>query len=368
MSPVTDLSIRDFHFGVPSTKDNLMTKKIKKKQSRNAEVRSRYVATTAGGTGEHDAVREDMDYNGEGGDGPMLDSEEEHEVVPDIDDGKDAVAVAQASPEKTARLPRKKKQDREKGKGKGDTLNPAEDGDFERPRKRHKLRSGGSGDASPGYSQMRSRPATATATAKDSSRSSPVVASSSSPVSSSPETEPPTDPQSLLDHRTPTPAPAPAPAPPPPPSLQRFPLPSRPHAPEKSELASQGLDRALASAQLVDPLLSTPLSLDDENGDDVTGLSARTLRRLRDLGIVELFAGVCYYHVVASGNPTVTELYDSVQTTLLPLFLPPERQKRSLYLPYDPPCDICVSAPTGSGKTLAYVLPIVEVHISLRDS
>jgi hypothetical protein len=263
----------------------------KKKQSRNAEVRSRrYAATTAGGTGEHDATREDMDYNDEGGDAPMLDSEEEQrEVVPDIDDGK--VAVAQASPENTARLPRKKKQDREKGKGKGDTLNPAEDGDFERPRKRHKLRSGSSGDAGPGHSQMRSRPATAIATAEDSSRSSPVVSSSSSPVSTSHEPEPPNDPQSLLDHRARTAAPAPAPAPPP--SLQRFPLPSRPHAPEKSELASQGLDRALAGAQLVDPLLSTPLSLDDENGDDVTGLSARTLRRLRDLGIVELFAGVC---------------------------------------------------------------------------
>lgn len=55
------------------------------------------------------------------------------------------------------------------------------------------------------------------------------------------------------------------------------------------------------------------------------------------------------------------KLHDVVQTTLLPLLLPPERRKRSLYLPYDPPSDICVSAPTGSGKTLAYVLPIVEV-------
>jgi ATP-dependent RNA helicase DDX51/DBP6 len=272
-----------------------MTKKIKKEQSRIAEFRSRYPATTVDGTDEHDAAWEDVDYNGEGGDVPMLDSKEEHEVVPDIDDGKGAaVAVAQAAPEKTTKLLRKKKQDRKKGKGKGDMVNPAEHGDFERPRKRHKLLSS-SGDASPGYSHMRSRPANATATAEDSSRSSPVMPSSSSPVSSSPEPEPepepPTDPQSLLDHRTPTPASPPPPSPPP--YLQRFPLPSRPHAPEKSELASQGLDRALVSAQLVDPLLSTPLSLGDENGDDVTGLSARTLRRLRDLGIVELFAGVC---------------------------------------------------------------------------
>jgi ATP-dependent RNA helicase DDX51/DBP6 len=43
------------------------------------------------------------------------------------------------------------------------------------------------------------------------------------------------------------------------------------------------------------------------------------------------------------------------------MLLPSDRLKRSLYLPYDPPSDICVCAPTGSGKTLAYVLPIVEV-------
>lgn len=229
-----------------------MTKKYKKKQSRVADSEPE-VRDAA--TGEND---NDVDHDSEGGNGPMLDSE------------------------KTSERPRKKKVHRDKGKG--DT--PAEDGDFERPRKRHKLRNS-SGDASPGYSHMRSRPATA----EDSPRSSPVPSSSSSPVSSSPEPEPPTDPQSVLDHRTRTSASPPPPLPLPLP-LQRFPLPSRPHAPEKSELASQCLDRALASARLVDPLLSTPLSLEDENGDDITGLSARTLKRLRDLGIVELFAGV----------------------------------------------------------------------------
>lgn len=50
-----------------------------------------------------------------------------------------------------------------------------------------------------------------------------------------------------------------------------------------------------------------------------------------------------------------------VQTKLLPFLLPKDPLLRALYLPYNPPRDVCVSAPTGSGKTLAYVLPIVEV-------
>lgn len=52
----------------------------------------------------------------------------------------------------------------------------------------------------------------------------------------------------------------------------------------------------------------------------------------------------------------------SVQTALLPFLLPAERRLRALYLPYEPPRDVCASAPTGSGKTLAYVIPIVEVN------
>lgn len=51
-----------------------------------------------------------------------------------------------------------------------------------------------------------------------------------------------------------------------------------------------------------------------------------------------------------------------MQTSLLPFLLPSDPLARRLYLPYDPPRDVCISAPTGSGKTLAYVLPIVEVN------
>jgi ATP-dependent RNA helicase DDX51/DBP6 len=228
-----------------------MAKKARTKQSGAAP--GMCAAPSASGEGGRDGAGEDMNCDGEGGDGRMLDSEEERE--------------------KTAKQPRKKKQHRKKGES--DALNPAEDGEVERPRKRHKLRSS---DASPGRSRS----------------TTPVP---SSPVSSSPEQ--PAESQTVLDHRPRTPTPLPS-------TLQRFPLPSRPHAPEKAELASQGLDRALAGAQLVDPLLSTPLS-PDEDGNDITGLSARTLRRLRDLGIVELFAGV---YRVAFGKPHFLKMYN----------------------------------------------------------
>jgi ATP-dependent RNA helicase DDX51/DBP6 len=214
----------------------------------------------------------------------------------------------------------------------GSLVSHEDDGIIARPRKRQKF---GSRDTSPSPSY---------AAATD-------LSDPSSPVPSSPVQSPAEPPPQSPGRRSPT-------STPPPSSLPLFPLPSRPDAPEKSELASQGLDRALARAQLVDPSLSTPLSF-DEDDDANTGLSVRMLRRLRDLGITELFAGTC--HVDA---PTNQELNRTplVQTTLLPMLLPSEPLKRSLYLPYDSPSDICVSAPTGSGKTLAYVLPIVEVR------
>lgn len=236
-----------------------------KKSRKNQSGASAGASAAASGKGGHDhRAGEDMNRTGEGGEGRMLEDSEEEEPGINLD-----AEGAPAEHEKTAKQPRKKKLHR---KG-GGTVNPAEDGDFERPRKRHKLRSS---EASPG----RSRSTTTT----DSSSSSPVP-SSESPVSSSSELEQPVDdePQSVLDHQPLSPTPPPS-------FLHRFPLPSRPHAPEKAELASQGLDRALASAQLVDPLLSTPL-LPDEEGNEFTGLGAKTLRRLRDLGIVELFAG-----------------------------------------------------------------------------
>ncbi|KAF9000707.1 DEAD-domain-containing protein, partial [Cyathus striatus] len=121
--------------------------------------------------------------------------------------------------------------------------------------------------------------------------------------------------------------------------LPSFPLPEAPNPPSKTDLALQGLDKAIIDADIVDPgtTLIIPESGDDDGG---TRLSEKMRRRLKDLGITELFA---------------------VQTSLLPFLLPEEPLSRALYQPYSPPRDVCVSAPTGSGKTLAYVLPIIEI-------
>ncbi|KAI9439886.1 DEAD-domain-containing protein [Lactarius indigo] len=196
-------------------------------------------------------------------------------------DDDDDVFKSDDSRERKTRLPSKEKKHHSKGK----TPEESVEGDVARPRKRRKLDSG--------------------ELSLDTTLSGSPSTSAHSPSEPS---EPPSNPSDLptepsnLDHRTPLLS-----------SLPAFPLPSRPNAPEISELASQGLDHQSADI----------------------GLSAKTLRRLKELGITELFA---------------------VQTTLLPMLLPSDRLKRSLYLPYDPPSDICVSAPTGSGKTLAYTL------------
>lgn len=132
-------------------------------------------------------------------------------------------------------------------------------------------------------------------------------------------------------------------------ALPLFPLPTRPDAPSKSTLALQGQDRALIEAELVEPHRTASLA-------DV-GLGDKTVKRLQDLGIQELFAGRQYSSSISMN--TLTTCF-TVQTAVIP-FLLSDKSHRALYLPFGPPRDICVSAPTGSGKTLAYVVPIVEV-------
>lgn len=90
--------------------------------------------------------------------------------------------------------------------------------------------------------------------------------------------------------RSPTPQARPK-SPTPPTTLPIFPLPTRPDAPSKQTLALQGLDKALIEAELVNPakLQPFPTAPDDDGG---TGLSERTRKRLQELGITELFAGL----------------------------------------------------------------------------
>ncbi|KAF9448312.1 DEAD-domain-containing protein [Macrolepiota fuliginosa MF-IS2] len=124
-----------------------------------------------------------------------------------------------------------------------------------------------------------------------------------------------------------------------PPPLPIFPLPALPNAPSKSTLALQGLDKALIDALVVDPDVVLPVPADGPN-DGGTRLSEKMRKRLHDTGITELFA---------------------VQTSLLPFLIPSSNIQRQLYIPRQPPRDVCVSAPTGSGKTLSYILPIIEI-------
>lgn len=74
-------------------------------------------------------------------------------------------------------------------------------------------------------------------------------------------------------------------------ALPSFPLPALPDAPSKSVLALQGLDKALVDAEIVDPATTLPVPPEGE-ADDVTGLCEKTRKRLHELGITELFAGV----------------------------------------------------------------------------
>lgn len=73
-------------------------------------------------------------------------------------------------------------------------------------------------------------------------------------------------------------------------TLPSFPLPAHPDAPSQSTLALQGLDKHIVDADIVHP--STVIPIPEGEGDDGgTRLSEKTRRRLKELGITELFAG-----------------------------------------------------------------------------
>ncbi|KAF8514545.1 DEAD-domain-containing protein [Hysterangium stoloniferum] len=121
-------------------------------------------------------------------------------------------------------------------------------------------------------------------------------------------------------------------------SLPTFDMPSVTIPGSQRTLALQGLDQGLIGAEIVDSSKTIPI--DSLDSDTFGAISTKTKKRLKELGITDLFA---------------------VQTVLLPFLLPLLPFDRALYMPYNPPRDVCVSAPTGSGKTLAYVIPILEL-------
>ena len=73
-------------------------------------------------------------------------------------------------------------------------------------------------------------------------------------------------------------------------TLPSFPLPALPDAPSTSILALQGLDQALIDAEIVDP--ATLMTIPDGEDSGGTGLNEKIRKRLKDLGITELFAGM----------------------------------------------------------------------------
>jgi ATP-dependent RNA helicase DDX51/DBP6 len=81
------------------------------------------------------------------------------------------------------------------------------------------------------------------------------------------------------------------------PTLPSFPLPTPPDAPPISVLALQGLDQALVDAEIVDPTTVLPIPPDGDY-DAGTSLTERTRRRLKELGITELFAGLHHFYLV----------------------------------------------------------------------
>jgi len=89
--------------------------------------------------------------------------------------------------------------------------------------------------------------------------------------------------------------------------LSAFPVPFAPAAASQKTLALQGLDPGLVDAEIVDATRIISIDSPDSEIIDLQstlGLSAKTRSRLKELGIVELFAGTCPYDDLYSKNPS----------------------------------------------------------------
>ncbi|GAA5955809.1 hypothetical protein JCM3765_001858 [Sporobolomyces pararoseus] len=121
-------------------------------------------------------------------------------------------------------------------------------------------------------------------------------------------------------------------------ALLRLPSATRPAPPSAKTLSTLNIHESVRNKEIVDP--TKKVKIGSGLKEDGVGVGERGRKRLRgEMGIEEWFA---------------------VQTAVLPILLPPTTRSPTLYAPFNPPRDVCVSAPTGSGKTLSYVVPIVE--------
>ncbi|KAK4051503.1 ATP-dependent RNA helicase dbp6 [Microbotryomycetes sp. JL221] len=118
----------------------------------------------------------------------------------------------------------------------------------------------------------------------------------------------------------------------PPAALMRLPDATRPVLPTQQQLRRLQVHESVKQKVTVDPELLINIQ------DKQLGLSDRSIKRLKDMDIQNAFA---------------------VQTATFPFLL--LQSPRTIYAPFEPIRDLCVSAPTGSGKTLSYVVPIVEI-------
>ncbi len=104
-------------------------------------------------------------------------------------------------------------------------------------------------------------------------------------------TEVSVDPEEVVSVVEPSTSP-PTKSPSPPAALPQFPPPRRPDAPSKTALALQGLDKALTQAEFIDARMVIPISPAPSGVECGAKLSGKIKKRLEELGISELFAGM----------------------------------------------------------------------------
>jgi ATP-dependent RNA helicase DDX51/DBP6 len=137
-------------------------------------------------------------------------------------------------------------------------------------------------------------------------------------------------------------------------ALPSFPLPTLPNAPSKTDLALQGLDKALVDAEVVWEGSNGPaLGLDDDNEGGKLGLSGRMNRRLKELGITDLFAGASSLSnsLVTNGKLACQSRRCYCLFFYLQILLATINQERGVFIPLSHLCaTYAYLHPQGAGR------------------